>query len=115
MNLTKNQIYIVAALVVVVVAYFMFFRKKDAKKESSWAPDYTSDSDALGAAMGGYDGTESSWSPEFTSKQNAMRNAQGGDFGMYGAGESGYAGVPAFVPPTALQGDATDWLSTRGY
>ena len=55
MNLTKNQIVIVAVLAVGVVAYFMFFRKKPATKlvavpvpvtpapvataESSWAPD----------------------------------------------------------------------------
>lgn len=111
MNLTKNQIYIIAALVVVVVAYFMFFRKKDAKKESSWAPDYTSDRDALGVAEGGWAGTESSWSPEFVSKDLALRQA----WGNSDRGESGYAGIPAFVPPTPLQGDATDWLSTRGY
>lgn len=54
MNLTKNQIVIVAVLAVGVVAYFMFFRKKPtttnvvvmpppappATTESSWAPEY---------------------------------------------------------------------------
>jgi hypothetical protein len=113
MNLTKNQIVIIASLIVVVVAYFMFFRKKKvtttqmaAPAESSWSPEYTSDAIALATARGGYAGTESGWAPDFTSKKNSMRNAQGGDFGMYGAGESGYDGLAA----PAYGKMPTNWL-----
>ena len=68
MNLTKNQIVIIAPLIVVVVAYFMFFRKKKvtttqmaAPAESSWSPEYASDAIALATARGGYAGTESGY------------------------------------------------------
>lgn len=89
MNLTKNQIVIVAVLAVGVVAYFMFFRKKPTTtnvvvmpppatesaydnmeldggiQESSWEPDYYGPEqlmDGIGTALSaGIGGQESSY------------------------------------------------------
>lgn len=102
MNLTKNQIYIISAVILAVIVYFMFFRKKgttsmDAQKmvappaaasaESNWMPSYPSQAALL----------------------SSMRMGPGNSVaGMLN--QSNYAGLPEFERPSALAGDATNWL-----
>ena len=102
MNLTKNQIYIISAVILAVVVYFMFFRKKG-----------TTSTDANKMTMPPAAG-ESNWMPQYPSQAallGSMRmDASNSVAGMLG--QSNYAGLPAFQRPTALAGDATDWLYT---
>lgn len=97
MNLTKNQMMIIAAIILVVVAYFMFFRKKKSTAK-------------VAAPAAPADKAESNWAPQFTSEADAMKDATGGWAGMYGRQESGYDGLTKFQAPTAMQGLGGNWL-----
>jgi hypothetical protein len=101
MNLTKNQIYIISAVILAVIVYFMFFRNKG-----------TTSADANKMVTPPMASAESNWMPSYPSQSSLMSSMRMGPGNSVAGmlGQSNYAGLPEFERPTALAGDATNWL-----
>lgn len=101
MNLTKNQIYIISAVILAVIVYFMFFRKKG-----------TTSMDAQKMVAPPAAPAESNWTPSYPSQAALLDSMRMGPSNSVAGmlGQSNYAGLPEFERPSALAGDATNWL-----
>lgn len=103
MNLTRNQIVIVAVLIVGVIAYFMFFRKKPSTDKVVVMPPPANPPAATKA--------ESSWSPDYYDAEDLMAGiATAGASG--GVMESSYDDLAAAPTEASLAGIGfnTNWL-----
>lgn len=102
MNLTKNQIVIVAVLAVGVVAYFMFFRKKPTTTKVMVMPPPATETPAT---------NESSWEPDYYGAEQLMAGI--GTAGASGGTmESSYDDLSAAPTQASLAGIGfnTNWL-----
>ena len=111
MNLTKNQIVIVAVLAVGVVAYFMFFRKKPTvtTKMMVMPPPATESAYSNMQLDGGM--RESSWAPEFYGPEQLMAGI-GTAGSANGVMESSYDDLSAAPTQASLAGIGfnNNWL-----
>jgi hypothetical protein len=114
MNLTKNQIVIVAVLAVGVVAYFMFFRKKPTTTNVVVMPPPATESAYSNMQLdGGMPNgmIESSWAPEYYGPEQLMAGI--GTAGASGGTmESSYDDLSAAPTQASLAGIGfnNNWL-----